>query len=313
MKKFKFFSLLLILFVCLILAGCDSKGKVIAVVNGDNIYEYEFNNMVKGLYAVQSTKTTNEQKKQVYDSLITSKLVEQECKNLNIYLSDQEIKVYITNIAKINGLSESEFYKQLKKVYGYSEPFIKFLIKNHLEEEALYNNTTASVAALDEDGYKSLYNTEPGKYRKVQVSHILIKVNADSDDDTSKAKAFDLISQLNSGADFAALAKSNSDDSSASSGGVLSGYITSNSTAYVAEFIQGAMALNTVGDYTKKPIKTQYGYHIIKADYILDSYDELKDDIKISIDNANKKQAYEVYINNLKEKAKIDKKISFGN
>lgn len=130
----------------------------------------------------------------------------------------------------------------------------------------------------------------------------------DAGDATAKAKALDLISQLNSGADFATLAKANSEDGSASSGGAFSGYITGYNTTYVAEFVQGAMALTSTGDYTKEPVKTQYGYRIIKADSLLASYNELKDDIKSTIDNVNKKQAYDIYINSLREKAQIEKK-----
>ena len=310
MKKFKLFSLLLIaLSGAFIFAGCDNKGDIIAVVNGDNIYESEFDNMVSGLYTAQGSEATDEQKQQVYDSLITSKLVEQECETQNLSVTDQDIEDYITSIATTNGLFNSEFYSQLKDAYGYSEDFVNSLVKSSLEEEALYNYVTSSVAELDDAGYKALYDADPSKYKEVQVSHILISV----DDTTAKAKALDLITQLNSGADFAALAEANSDDSgTASDGGALSGYITSDNTTYVEEFVQGAMSLNATGEYTTEPVKSEYGYHIIKADSVLATYDELKDYIKTTVDNTNKNDAYTTYINNLKENAEIDERMTFN-
>lgn len=86
--------------------------------------------MVKGLYAVQGTETTKEHKRQVFDSLITIKLVEQECKSLNISVADKDVTKYITGIAQIDGLSKSELYKQLKEAYGYSKDFVKSLVKS---------------------------------------------------------------------------------------------------------------------------------------------------------------------------------------
>ena len=314
MKKIKFFALLFVAFIAaLVFAGCDGKGKVIAVVNGDNIYESTYDDMVEGLYAAQGTEATEEQKKQVYDSLITSKLIEQECQNLNIAVSDKDVDEYITNIAKANGLSNADFFKQLKDAYGYSSDFVEFLIKSTLEEQALYNHVTANVAALDEAGYQGIYNADPGKYKMVQVSHILTKVDATTDDAAAYAKSLDLISQLNSGADFAELAKANSADGSASDGGKLSDYITADNSTYVSEFVAGAMSLGKTGDYTTAPVKTEYGYHIIKADSVLASYDEVKAVLKETVDNENREKAYNDYLAALKSKADIEDKLDFGN
>lgn len=82
-------------------------------------------------------------------------------------------------------------------------------------------------------------------------------------DKTAKDKAAELIKKLSDGADFSALAKENSDDpGSKDNGGDLSFF---KKGMMVPEFEKAAFALKA-GEYTKEPVKTQFGYHIIKVD-----------------------------------------------
>ncbi len=89
--------------------------------------------------------------------------------------------------------------------------------------------------------------------QEVKAAHILV-------DDEAKAK--DLIKQLNDGADFAELAKENSKDSTAPNGGDL-GYFLQDSV--VPEFGKAAFSTEP-GTYTKEPVKSQFGFHIIKVE-----------------------------------------------
>ena len=108
------------------------------------------------------------------------------------------------------------------------------------------------------------------------TSHILLNVDGDNSDDKQLAKAQDLIKQLGEGADFATLAKDNSQDAgTAVSGGSL-GEVERGQM--VPEFDQATFAL-TEGEISA-PIKTQFGYHIIKVEKINatapESFDELR-------------------------------------
>jgi foldase protein PrsA len=100
------------------------------------------------------------------------------------------------------------------------------------------------------------------------VRHILVMTN---DPSTGKAKRTDaealkiakqLKAKLDAGADFATLAKANTDDGGSKNTGGL--YADADVNTWVAEFKTAAIKqpLNKIGD----PVKTTYGYHIIRVE-----------------------------------------------
>jgi peptidyl-prolyl cis-trans isomerase C len=99
--------------------------------------------------------------------------------------------------------------------------------------------------------YAKDYANKPGE-PEVHASHILVENEAD---------AKDIIAQLEKGADFATLAKAHSKDPGASQGGDLGWFKKDD---MVPEFAEAAFALKP-GDYTKTPVHTQFGWHVIKV------------------------------------------------
>jgi peptidyl-prolyl cis-trans isomerase C len=107
--------------------------------------------------------------------------------------------------------------------------------------------------AETEDKLKAEYQKflkQQGAGEEVHARHILVK---------SEAEAVSIIDQLNKGADFAALAKKYSTDPGAASGGDL-GYFGKDDM--VPAFTAAAFALQP-GQYTKAPVKTEFGWHVI--------------------------------------------------
>lgn len=88
---------------------------------------------------------------------------------------------------------------------------------------------------------------------EIRARHILVK---------TKEEAEAIIKQLGEGGDFEAIAKEKSTDGAAASGGDL-GYFSAGQM--VPEFETAAFAL-TPGDYSKEPVETQFGFHVIKVE-----------------------------------------------
>ena len=189
---------------------------------------------------------------------------------------------------------------ELRKYYEQNLPRIKDSIPEtrKIKYILMDNTRVAAEAKPTQQDLERYYNDHREQFRvedAVNVRHILIvpggKKNltpsqttppaTQQEIDAAKAKADDLIKQLKGGADFAALAKKNSDDTGSAENGGSIGWITHGKT--VPEFDKAAFALPK-GGMTDQPVKTQFGFHIIKVDdkraAHLQTLDEVKDQIE---------------------------------
>jgi peptidyl-prolyl cis-trans isomerase C len=110
--------------------------------------------------------------------------------------------------------------------------------------------------AATPDALKAKYQQwvkEKPPEEEVHAAHILVK---------SEDEAKSIIAQLEKGADFAALAKKYSTDPSGSSNGGDLGWFGKNDM--VPEFADAAFA-TPKGQFTKTPVKTQFGWHVIEV------------------------------------------------
>ncbi len=183
--------------------------------------------------------------------------------------------------------------------------------KESVREQLEQSRVGVLVAAVFEDyveregvsdaelkvAYENVKEQYAGK--EYHVEHILVDKEAD-------AKA--IISQLKAGANFEDIAKVKSKDpGSAKNGGDL-GWVSDK--ALVPEFSKAMVQLKN-GQTTDKPVKSQFGYHIIK---VLDSreakapsLDEMKDQLKqmIMADQNWQKEKFSEMMQKLRAKAKI--------
>lgn len=129
--------------------------------------------------------------------------------------------------------------------------------------------------------------------REISARHILVET-----EDAARA----LIAELDRGADFVQLAKDRSTGPSGANGGDL-GYFTAG--RMVPEFSAVAFAL-TPGDYTRAPVKTQFGWHVIKVEDEREteqpSFDELEQQLRQQL----VRQAYQDLTAELREGAEIE-------
>jgi peptidyl-prolyl cis-trans isomerase C len=130
--------------------------------------------------------------------------------------------------------------------------------------------------------------------KEYKASHILV----DSEDE---AKA--IIKQLNKKGNFAKIAKAKSKDAgSAEKGGQLDWAVPSN---FVAPFANALLSLKK-GQYTKEPVKSQFGWHIIKLDDVRDLKMPTFEELKPQILQRLQQQSIQEYVVELRSKAKIE-------
>ena len=144
-----------------------------------------------------------------------------------------------------------------RKEHLEQDPELQVRLKRYedrLIQEAYLNQ--AIKAAETEDQLKARYQTfakDTAGREEVHAQHILVKT-----EDEAKS----VIAELDKGADFGELAKKYSTDPSASSGGDL-GYFGHDDM--VKAFTDAAFALSP-GRYSKTPVKTEFGWHVIKVE-----------------------------------------------
>lgn len=145
----------------------------------------------------------------------------------------------------------------------------------------------ASTVKVDDAQLKAYYEEQKAKTpesfvqgEQRRVRHILLSVNDPKEDAAVKAKAEGILKRAQAGEDFAKLAKEFSQDpGSAVQGGDLG---WAERKVYVGPFGDAAFSMKV--DEIKGPIKTQFGYHILKLDGIqptkVKSFDESKADLE---------------------------------
>ncbi|AMP21301.1 hypothetical protein AZF37_09235 [endosymbiont 'TC1' of Trimyema compressum] len=82
-----------------------------------------------------------------------------------------------------------------------------------------YRTVVVDSVPIDEAAVKAAFATDPGKYKQVEPSHILISSADASTDEDAKAKAASIIARLDAGEDFVALSNEFNNDVSVKSMG----------------------------------------------------------------------------------------------
>ncbi|MCM3602239.1 peptidylprolyl isomerase [Robertmurraya korlensis] len=268
-----------------IIAGIllSTKDSVVAKVGDASISEDELQQTLLDQYGADAL-----------DVLITNKLIELEADKQKITISDKEVEEELATLAESYGGETA--LEEAVVASGSTMDDVRDDIINYIKTEKLIE---PRIEITDEeiqtyfDENKDTFATA----EQVQASHILV---------ADEATANEVKSKLDAGEDFSELAKEYSTDTTtAESGGDL-GYFSSGDM--VAEFEEVAFALGV--DEISAPVKTEYGYHIIK---VVDhqeakeaNFEDSKEEITDTLMNDKMSTEYTVWLEELKEEYEIN-------
>ncbi|MDQ0456511.1 peptidylprolyl isomerase [Rhizobium paknamense] len=193
-----------------------------------------------------------------------------------------DVKLLAGN-AITEGMKDDPAYKQRMAFIADRE-----LHNAYFKKHVVDTTTDAEVKARYEKEIAAL-----PKEQEVHARHILVK---------TEDEAKDIIKQLDAGKDFAELAKEKSTDSNKDDGGDL-GYFTKG--RMVPEFEEAAFALKP-GTYTKTPVKTQFGYHVIKVEDLRDAPPPSFDDVQQQVRQLVMRDKYLALLEKAKSSEKVD-------
>jgi peptidyl-prolyl cis-trans isomerase C len=171
---------------------------------------------------------------------------------------------------------EMDFAKQNILVNAFLVDYMK---KNPITEDALKQEFEARKAKLGDKEYNA--------------RHILVETEAE-------AKA--IIAQLGKKVKFEKLVSKSKDMVSAEQGGLLGWAVPSN---FVAPFAQALQSLKP-GEYTKQPVHTQFGWHVIKLDDVRSIKVPAFEEVKPQLQQRLQQQAIQQAIADLQANAKVE-------
>ncbi len=194
-----------------------------------------------------------------------------------------EIKL-LANEARAKGLDKSEEFQRR----------MAFLQQRALHSEVIENEVAGKIT--DEDIRKrydaEIADTPPTN--EVHARHILVK---------TKEEADAIVKQLDGGAKFEDIAKEKSSDpGSGAQGGDLGWF---GAGQMVPEFEKAAFALE-VGSYTKEPVQSQFGWHIIKLEDKRAKQPPAFDEVKEQFRSLVLREKYFALVKQLREAGKVD-------
>jgi len=146
---------------------------------------------------------------------------------------------------------------------------------------------------VSDEELKKIYQEQAPSGDEFKARHILVK-----EEDEAKA----LIVELDNGADFSELAKQHSTGPSGKSGGELGWFSPKQMVAPFSEAVAGMEK----GTYTKQPVKTQFGWHVIFLDDTREASPPPFEQLKPQLQAFVQKQRVQDYIAGLRKSATIE-------
>ncbi|CAH0128467.1 Foldase protein PrsA 1 [Peribacillus frigoritolerans] len=271
-------------------AMISSMDKTIASIDGKKINEDELYDALVAGYGADTL-----------DLLITNKLVELEAEKAGIKIKDEEIQKEIDVMVESYGDEKS--LKEQLEASGSSMDALKKDIVVYLQTKKLVEPritvTDDEISTYFEDNKDTFAQAE-----QVEASHILVE-----DEKTAKKVA----KELAAGGDFAKLAAEYSTDTETADNGGSLGYFGKGDMVEEFEDVAFDLDINKVSD----PVKTEYGYHIIKVTGKKEAkkanLEDSKEVIKETLLSERLQEEYPVWLAEVKKDHEITNKLEDSN
>jgi foldase protein PrsA len=221
------------------------------------------NNNDGGSEVIAETKAGNVTKDEFYEAMkdrfgkdVLTELVHEKVLSKEYKVSDEEVNKEIDNLTQQYGPQfEAVIQQQGEKT-----------VKDMVKVDLLRKKAAEKEVKVTEEDKKQYYESLKGK---VQASHILVE-----DEKTAK----EIKARLDKGEKFEDLAKEASKDPSGQNGGDLGWF---GEGQMVPEFEKAAFALKE--GQVSEPVKSEFGYHIIKVTKTVKPYEEMKKELEADV------------------------------
>ncbi|MBJ6748823.1 peptidylprolyl isomerase [Geomonas anaerohicana] len=309
-------SMLALLAVTPSLATTKPISSIAAIVNDDVITsadvdkEYaQVQKEAEKLPAAERTVTRST----ALNRLVDRKLVEQKIRELDIKVSDEDVRLAIEDVKKQNNLDQAGLEKALAG-QGLTVPQYKVQLKEQLERMRLMSQEVRSKIQVGEREMHEYYDAHRADYggnETFHARHIFFKLDPKaSAEETAKTRklADEVLAKTRGGEDFVELAKKYSQDpAAAKDGGDLGTFKRSDMLAEIGDTV-AAMKPGEVSSVVASPA----GLHIIKLEQKSQekgrSFEEVKESIEEQLYRKKSEERFNQWVKDLRNAANIDVK-----
>ncbi len=285
----------------------EKKPGVVAVVNGSEI---SLNDFITELYRAQrqildggrplSASGVTRLSTEVLEALVRQELLYQESRK-TVRLTDTEVK---DELEKLKGQfqTEADFTK--------ASPSLRPQVERTLSIRKYIDAQYSSKAQVTDTEIRSYYDSHRDALRvpeQVKASYIFVRIDPQGNEakkTEAKTKIEDARKKVLAGQDFASLAKTYSEDPTASKGGDM-GYVRQGQLLKAVEDALFALKVGEVSDV----VETRIGYHLVKAmerkPETTVPFENLKDQLRTLIKQEKGQQEANAAIAKVREKAAV--------
>ncbi len=249
-------------------AAAPRDDDVVARVNGTPIHRKAVRELVQGVLAVQDTApdpaTIPQLAKDALESLIDLDLLARESQTRGITVSDADVDAEIARTKQ--GFPDARTFTAALKERGMTEADLRRDTRKTMAADRLLASVTSKDSNVSDADVKRFYEDNRAAFNhpaQVRLSHILLRIPdgaTTAQRTAARARADELLATLRGGADFATVARAQSDDKATGSGGGDLGYIA---TSELPDEVAAATAALQPGQ-TSGVITSPYGLMIVQ-------------------------------------------------
>ena len=247
------------------------------------------------------------------DQLIDKDLIEQKIRELDIKVSDDDVRQAIEDVKKQNNLTQDALVAALSG-QGLTFDQYRAQMKDQLERLRLMGQEVRSKIQVGDRELRDYFDANKKRFSEemFQARHIFFRITDKTPTDNVKkimAKAMDVLQEARSGKDFAALAKAYSEDAlTAKDGGELGTF----KKGEMLPEIETAVAAMHPGEISDLVI-TPAGFHIIELEKRFftktKSFEEVKGELEEQLYRKKSEERFNQWLADLRKGAAIDRRL----
>ena len=291
---------------------------IVAVVNDDIITLYNVNREAEPAFAEAKKKAVlndaakSQIRRMVLDRLVEKKLTDQKIKELNIKVSEEEIRQAIDDVRKQNNIPSQEALVAALAAQGLSFDQYRIQLQEQIEKLKLVSMEVRAKVHVGETEMRDYYTANLSKYTEEEsfrARHIFFKTGEKATSEEilrAKATAAAVLIDARGGKDFAELATKFSEDPAArKDGGDLGSFKKGDMQPDLEKTII-SLKPGEISDLVSTPI----GFHIIKLEArvagAVKPFENVKGDIEEIIYRKKSEERFSQWAKELRGKASVE-------